>query len=294
MLDIFLWESRGLPLGRIMACPWPLTTPHPLIVKPWLISDTADDNANNVTVVGAESSNWAQKPVKPVKSNGACTMTWNFLRRRKVWKGKLVLGTKCQARQGIMLRRPREKKRYHSVTFSALHHKNIFLLRRRKVLRTWPCKDRVMHKFLWKSSEPTKTSPTVGNSRPHHLDTSDDSHLVCKALDGLLSLLLRTIGMAGISSWGRRQSRSSSAIVRKGRPDWTRDDEAENCRLVVGQLMGWRAERAALFKIFGSLGPSQLRQLSGGRPLKFGPVWSWQLLNNTGLCNIICTVGMDV
>ncbi len=51
--------------------------------------------------------------------------------------------------------------------------------------------------------------------------------LVC-----LLSLLLRTIRTAGISSWGRRQSRSSSAIVREGRPDWTRDDEAEELSLV--------------------------------------------------------------
>ena len=47
----------------------------------------------------------------------------------------------------------------------------------------------------------------------------------------LLSLLLRTIRTAGISSGGRRQSRSSSAILWEGRPDWTRDDEAENCWL---------------------------------------------------------------
>ncbi len=72
---------------------------------------------------------------------------------------------------------------------------------------------------------------TVGNSRPHPINTSDDSHLVFKALDCLLSLLLRTIGTAGISSWGRRQSRSSSAVAREGCPDGTRDDEAENCRL---------------------------------------------------------------
>ena len=50
--------------------------------------------------------------------------------------------------------------------------------------------------------------------------------------------------------------------------------------LVVGQLVGRRAERATLFKIFGSLSPFWLSQLSWGWPLKFGPAWSCQLLNN--------------
>ena len=81
------------------------------------------------------------------------------------------------------------------------------------------------------STSEQNASPTVDNSRPHHLESHQDS---------LLSLLLTMICSAFSPMMRFRPFRSSSGVVREGSPElWRPDgchqkywwDEAGNCRV---------------------------------------------------------------
>ncbi len=75
-------------------------------------------------------------------------------------------------------------------------------------VRGWKKCDRVTIRQVNKMHR-RQSASRVQSDLPSLATAEDD-------VDCPLSLLLRTIGTAGISSWGRRQSRSSSAIVWEG------------------------------------------------------------------------------